>query len=192
MWLNGGPGCSSTTGLLFENGPCTINGPNKTVLNPHSWNNVANMLFLDQPIGTGFSYASDASKVDTLPDLAVDVYAFLQLFAARFPEYASAPLHVAAEMARAGASLASLASVVTRFPQVLVNVPGVDKTRTSDPELLAAVAAEEAALGGDGRVLLRASGTEDLVRVMVEAATQEQADAIAGRLADVVRARLSL
>ncbi len=101
-------------------------------------------------------------------------------------------LHVAAEMARSGAPLASLASVVARFPQVLVNVPGVDKTRTSDPELLAAVAAEETGLGGDGRVLLRASGTENLVRVMVEAATQEQADAVAGRLADVVRARLTL
>ncbi|RPD64649.1 alpha/beta-hydrolase [Lentinus tigrinus ALCF2SS1-6] len=97
MWLNGGPGCSSTTGMLFENGPCTIVDPNTTVPNPHSWNNIANMVFLDQPVGTGFSYASDGSKVDTLADLAVDVYAFLQLFVSRFPEYSEKPLHLAAE-----------------------------------------------------------------------------------------------
>ena len=97
MWLNGGPGCSSTTGLLFENGPCTIVDPQTTAPNPHSWTNVANMIFLDQPVGTGFSYASDGSKVDTLADLAVDVYAFLQLFVSRFEEYADKPLHLAAE-----------------------------------------------------------------------------------------------
>ena len=97
MWLNGGPGCSSTTGLLFENGPCTITSPNTTVQNPHSWTNVANMIFLDEPIGTGYSYASDHSKVNTLTDLAVDVYAFLQLFVSSFPQYAEKPLHLAAE-----------------------------------------------------------------------------------------------
>ncbi|KAM5539968.1 hypothetical protein V8D89_006471 [Ganoderma adspersum] len=97
MWLNGGPGCSSTTGLLFENGPCTITSPNTTVPNPHSWTNVANMIFLDEPIGTGYSYASDHSKVNTLADLAVDVYAFLQLFVSSFPQYAEKPFHLAAE-----------------------------------------------------------------------------------------------
>lgn len=97
MWLNGGPGCSSTTGMLFENGPCTIADPNTVIPNPHSWNNVANMIFLDQPIGTGFSYASDGSKVDRLADLAVDVYAFLQLFISRFQEYSQKPFHLAAE-----------------------------------------------------------------------------------------------
>ena len=81
----------------------------------------------------------------------------------------------------------------TRLPQVLVNVPDVDKARADDDAVLAAaVAEEEAALGDDGRVLLRPSGTEPLVRVMVEAATQQDADAIADRLADVVRQRLAL
>ncbi|MBF4162924.1 phosphoglucosamine mutase [Nocardioides acrostichi] len=101
-------------------------------------------------------------------------------------------LHVMAEMKRSGRSLRGLASRVKRLPQVLVNVPGVDKTRTDDPELLGAVSAEEARLGDNGRVLLRPSGTEPLVRVMVEAATQDEAQAIADRLADVVRARLAL
>ena len=83
--------------------------------------------------------------------------------------------------------------MVTRFPQVLVNVPDVDKSRTDDdPVLAAAVAEEEAALGDTGRVLLRPSGTEDLVRVMVEASTPELAGDVAERLAAVVRERLSL
>jgi len=101
-------------------------------------------------------------------------------------------LHVMQWMSVSGRSLRDLASRVRRLPQVLVNVPGVDKDRTDDAELLAAVAAEEAELGAEGRVLLRASGTEPLVRVMVEAPTQERAQAVADRLADVVRARLSL
>ena len=101
-------------------------------------------------------------------------------------------LHVMQWMSVSGRSLRDLASRVRRLPQVLVNVPGVDKDRTDDPELLAAVAAEEAELGAEGRVLLRASGTEPLVRVMVEAPTQERAQAVADRLAGVVRARLSL
>ena len=101
-------------------------------------------------------------------------------------------LHVAQRMASTGSSLASLASVVTRFPQVLVNVKDVDKRRCDDAELLAAVRTEEAALGESGRILLRPSGTENLVRVMVEAATASDANAIAARLADVVRQRLAL
>jgi phosphoglucosamine mutase len=101
-------------------------------------------------------------------------------------------LHVLHRMATTGSSLQELAGVMTRLPQVLLNVPDVDKARTDDPELLAAVAAEEAALAGTGRVLLRPSGTESLVRVMVEAPTQAQAHDVAERLVDVVRARLAL
>jgi phosphoglucosamine mutase len=82
---------------------------------------------------------------------------------------------------------------MTRLPQVLVNVPDVDKARADeDPILAAAVAEAEAELADTGRVLLRPSGTEPLVRVMVEAATADQAQQVADRLADVVRQRLSL
>jgi phosphoglucosamine mutase len=101
-------------------------------------------------------------------------------------------LHVLERMVVTGQDLASLASVVTRLPQVLVNVPDVDKSRADDAELVDAVAAEEAALGEHGRVLLRPSGTEPLVRVMVEADTEETAHDVAERLAGVVRKRLSL
>jgi phosphoglucosamine mutase len=101
-------------------------------------------------------------------------------------------LHILAEMARQRASLAELASIMTVYPQVLVNVKGVDRTRVDDPEVAAAVAAEEALLGDSGRVLLRASGTEPLVRVMVEASDAGTAQQTADRLAAVVRARLQL
>ncbi|MGN6577291.1 MAG: phosphoglucosamine mutase [Nocardioides sp.] len=101
-------------------------------------------------------------------------------------------LHVLARMADCRQPLKDLAAVMTRLPQILVNVPGVDKNRTDDLELAAAVAEAEDELGDSGRVLLRPSGTEPLVRVMVEAATAEQAQQVADRLADVVRRRLAL
>jgi phosphoglucosamine mutase len=102
-------------------------------------------------------------------------------------------LHLMSRMASTGRSLAELASVMVRLPQVLVNVPGVDKARAdTDPVLAAAVTAASAELGRSGRVLLRPSGTESLVRVMVEAETLERADEVAQQLADVVRDRLAL
>jgi phosphoglucosamine mutase len=101
-------------------------------------------------------------------------------------------LHLLARMAERKQPLKELAAVMTRLPQVLVNVPGVDKSRTDDLELAAAVAQAEDELGDSGRVLLRPSGTEPLVRVMVEAPTAEQAQRTADSLADVVRRRLAL
>ena len=104
-----------------------------------------------------------------------------------------AALHVLARMAEKNDSLASLADVMQRLPQVLVNVPGVDKSRADDDAVLAAAVAEaEAELGDSGRVLLRPSGTEPLVRVMVEAATAERARSVADRLAAVVQRQLAL
>jgi phosphoglucosamine mutase len=102
-------------------------------------------------------------------------------------------VHLLARVAATGTSLAQLAAVVKRLPQVLVNVPGVDKSRVAtEPAVQAAVAAAEHELGDTGRVLLRPSGTELLVRVMVEAETAERADAVARELAEAVRAKLSV
>jgi phosphoglucosamine mutase len=101
-------------------------------------------------------------------------------------------LHLAAEMARTGKTLAELASVMTVYPQVLVNVRDIDHHALGDDdEIAAAVAAVEAELGDSGRVLLRPSGTEPMVRVMVEASDQETAERHAESLAAVVRERLS-
>jgi phosphoglucosamine mutase len=101
-------------------------------------------------------------------------------------------LHLVAEMARQGKTLAELASIMTVYPQVLVNVRGVDRDGVTDEVVQEAVAASTAELGDSGRVLLRASGTEPLVRVMVEAADEHTARTHADRLADVVRERLAL
>jgi len=100
-------------------------------------------------------------------------------------------IQLLAQVAATGKPIAELAAVMTRLPQVLVNVRGVDKTRMgSSVELTTAVAAAESELGTSGRVLLRPSGTEPLVRVMVEAADVDQARAVADRLAAVVRTTL--
>lgn len=100
-------------------------------------------------------------------------------------------LLLAARVARTGRTLKELAGVMERLPQVLINVPDVDRSRVgTSAELAAAVGEAERELGSTGRVLLRPSGTEPLVRVMVEAADIEQARSVAGRLADAVKSAL--
>jgi phosphoglucosamine mutase len=102
-------------------------------------------------------------------------------------------LHVLAEMARTKKSLKELAAVMTVFPQIMVNVRGVDHHKLAGNSVIAdAVAAAEASLGTTGRVLLRPSGTEPMVRVMVEASDQDTANRIAEELANVVREQLAL
>jgi len=102
-------------------------------------------------------------------------------------------LHLLARLAQTQASLADLAGAVTKLPQVLVNVKGVDRSRAeSDPVVAAAVARATLDLGDSGRVLLRPSGTEPVIRVMVEAATEEQAQRITDEIVAVVRAELAL
>jgi len=100
-------------------------------------------------------------------------------------------LQVLSRMAATRQPLSALAGVMTRLPQVLVNVSGVDRTRVDDPVLAVAVELAESELGESGRVLLRPSGTEPVVRVMVEAAGVEQARSVADRLAEVVRTQLA-
>ncbi|OLM33645.1 Phosphoglucosamine mutase [Pseudonocardia sp. Ae717_Ps2] len=98
-------------------------------------------------------------------------------------------LRLMSRVAQTGTPLAELASVVTVLPQVLRNVPVADKDAVAaSADVAEAVAKAEAALGDTGRVLLRPSGTEQLVRVMVEAPSEDEADAVAGRLAEIVAA----
>lgn len=100
-------------------------------------------------------------------------------------------LLLAARVAETGRTLKDLVSVMERLPQVLINVPDVDKSRVkTSADLAAAVSEAERELGSTGRVLLRSSGTEPLVRVMVEAADIDQARSVAGRLADAVKSAL--
>jgi len=98
---------------------------------------------------------------------------------------------LAQEVVRSGKSLTELASQMQRFPQVLINVSNVKKEKLAESTAIAqAVTAAEATLADNGRVLLRASGTEPLVRVMVEASSDNLAQEIATSLAAVVKAEL--
>lgn len=102
-------------------------------------------------------------------------------------------LKIGAEVARTKKTLAELATAMKVYPQVLINVKGVDKTKVdSNAAVQASLAEAEADLHGSGRVLLRASGTEPLVRVMVEAADEGTAQSWAERIARVVEAELKL
>ncbi|KAA8568289.1 hypothetical protein EYC84_007325 [Monilinia fructicola] len=85
-WFNGGPGCSSMIGLFQENGPCQFyDGASTPSLNPHSFNEFANMIYVDQPIGVGFSYGTDS--VTSTVTAAPYVWNLLQAFYAAFPVY---------------------------------------------------------------------------------------------------------
>jgi len=100
-------------------------------------------------------------------------------------------IQLAREVVRTGKTLAELADVMDVYPQVLINVSGVDRSRLADDdEVQAAIVAAEAELGDTGRVLLRPSGTEALIRVMVEAADESTATRVAESLAAVVKDRL--
>ncbi len=101
-------------------------------------------------------------------------------------------LHLMSEMKATGKSMAELAAIVNRLPQVLINVPNVDKGSVSKPAVSEAVAKLEQELGSTGRILLRPSGTEPLIRVMVEAATADQAQKVAKELAEVVATHCAL
>ena len=102
-------------------------------------------------------------------------------------------MQLAAEMVASGKKLSELTSIVETYPQVLINVAGVDKSKVdSDSDLQSLVAQAVSELGESGRVLLRASGTEALVRVMVEAKEMGDAQGWAERIAVVVEQRLKL
>lgn len=95
LWLNGGPGCSSLLGLFMELGPSMLNKKLEPVYNKFGWNANASTIFLDQPVNVGYSYSS--SGVTSTAAAAEDVYAFLSLFFAKFPQYAKQDFHIAGE-----------------------------------------------------------------------------------------------
>ncbi len=96
MWLTGGPGCSSQLALLSENGPCKVSADGlSTYNNPHSWNTNANIMWVDQPAGVGFSYGVKNDQNETM--VAEDMFNFLQAFFAKHTEYANAEFYVFGE-----------------------------------------------------------------------------------------------
>ncbi|KFZ13471.1 hypothetical protein V501_03688 [Pseudogymnoascus sp. VKM F-4519 (FW-2642)] len=95
LWLNGGPGCSSLTGLFLELGPSSIDKDLKLHNNPYSWNANASVIFLDQPVNVGYSYSG--GSVSNTVAAGKDVYALLTLFFQQFPQYAKQDFHIAGE-----------------------------------------------------------------------------------------------
>lgn len=87
IWVNGGPGCSSEDGALMEVGPYRVKDEQNLVLNNGSWNEFANLLFVDNPVGTGFSFVDTDSFVRELDAMADQFVDFLDKFFAIFPEY---------------------------------------------------------------------------------------------------------
>jgi phosphoglucosamine mutase len=153
----------------------------------------------------GFHHAMRSAGIDVIQTAVGDRYVLEELTARKlslggeqsghviFTRHATTgdglltALHVAAAVADTGRPLAELAGVVTRLPQVLLNVPVRDKIAVAgSAEVRSAVADVAQALGADGRILLRASGTEQLVRVMVEAQTEELARDMAEQVAKTV------
>ncbi|CBQ69073.1 related to PRC1-carboxypeptidase y, serine-type protease [Sporisorium reilianum SRZ2] len=107
FWTNGGPGCSSSLGLFMELGPCRVPeqggkvspGPpiNGTKWHPQSWTNRANVFFIDQPVGVGYSYSKTDQVVYTTEEAAKDVYAFLCVFFSAFDRFKSNDFYMAGE-----------------------------------------------------------------------------------------------
>ncbi|XP_047336090.1 serine carboxypeptidase-like [Impatiens glandulifera] len=97
MWLNGGPGCSSSIGLFYENGPYQIRR-DSLYWNEFGWDQVSNMIYVDQPTGTGFSYSSHQSDIrNDGEDVSNDLYHFLQEFFQEHPQYLRNDFYIAGE-----------------------------------------------------------------------------------------------
>ncbi|KAG7628744.1 Peptidase S10 serine carboxypeptidase [Arabidopsis thaliana x Arabidopsis arenosa] len=129
LWLNGGPGCSSLYGAFQELGPFRVHSDNKTLYtNPYSWNNVANMLFLESPAGTGFSYTNTTTDMENPGDMktAADNYVFLVKWLERFPEYKGRDFYIAGE-SYAGHYVPQLAQtiLVHNKNQTFINLRGI-------------------------------------------------------------------
>ncbi|BEJ16680.1 hypothetical protein CspHIS471_0600810 [Cutaneotrichosporon sp. HIS471] len=101
MWINGGPGCSSSIGLFMELGPCTVADNPKTVNdtkpNPYSWNEHANIFFVDEPVNVGFSQARNGQVVGTAEEAGQDIAAFIDIWFDTFKEFRGREFHMAGE-----------------------------------------------------------------------------------------------
>ncbi|KAM5568333.1 serine carboxypeptidase-like 45 [Rosa sericea] len=116
LWLNGGPGCSSLgVGAFSENGPFRPSGE-VLVKNEYSWNREANMLYLETPIGVGFSYSTDTASYESVNDhiTGMDNLMFLQKWLDKFPQYRNRSLFITGE-SYAGHYVPQLAELMLQF-----------------------------------------------------------------------------
>jgi len=99
IWLNGGPGCSSMDGAMMEIGPYRVKKDGNLALNDGSWDEFANLLFIDNPVGTGFSYVDSNAYIHDLDEMAVQMTTFLEKWFAIFPEHAHDDVSVGCPLA---------------------------------------------------------------------------------------------
>jgi carboxypeptidase C (cathepsin A) len=126
LWLQGGPGCSGLFGLLYENGPFLLHPDNSLVLNPYSWNLNANVLYLESPVGVGYSY-STSPLYNTDNTTADNSYTFLKAFFAQYPEFQSNEFYIMGE-SYGGHYVPQLASVILRnnpTATIKINLQGI-------------------------------------------------------------------
>ncbi|KAI9454327.1 serine carboxypeptidase [Russula earlei] len=98
FWTNGGPGCSSSLGLFMELGPCRVtSATDDPQFFKESWNSNANVFFVDQPVGVGFSYAEHGQSVSTSEEAARDIAAFIAIFFEHFHSFKGRAFHMAGE-----------------------------------------------------------------------------------------------
>jgi serine carboxypeptidase-like clade 2 len=98
LWLNGGPGCSSLLGMITEVGAFVQeDGSEDFVKNPYAWNLKANLLFLESPVGVGFSYTTELLYSYSDPNTATDTYAALLNFFKKFPQYKGRDFFISGE-----------------------------------------------------------------------------------------------
>jgi cathepsin A (carboxypeptidase C) len=122
LWLNGGPGCSSLTGLFMELGPSSIDKNIKVKYNDYSWNSNASVIFLDQPVNVGFSYSG--GSVSNTVAAGKDIYALMTLFFEQFPEYAKQDFHITGE-SYAGHYIPVFASEILSHKKRNINLKSV-------------------------------------------------------------------
>ncbi len=125
FWLTGGPGCSSELAIFYENGPYTINEDLTLKKNQFSWNNKANLIFIDQPVGTGFSKAKDPTHFARNEKMvAENFYRFLIKFYAKFPQFKSRSLYITGE-SYAGHYIPAISDFIIKNPDEDIKLKGV-------------------------------------------------------------------
>ncbi|KAJ2689492.1 Cell death protease [Coemansia spiralis] len=115
IWLNGGPGCTSLDGVFLENGPYKFNGPNRLRFRDYSLSQQFDVLYIDQPYGTGFSVAKTESYAKTFKESSQTLLEFLRRFYTVFPEFRQRQLYVAGE-SEAGTYIPYLAEAILKMP----------------------------------------------------------------------------
>lgn len=124
IWLTGGPGCSSELALFTENGPYWIQDDLNLTRNEHSWNNNSNLLFVDQPVGTGFSKSALKDYTYTEKQIAGDFYLFLENFLTQFPQFIERPIFITGE-SYAGHYIPAIAAFILKQKNPSINLKGL-------------------------------------------------------------------